>query len=182
MARVVPTIGQAIPGNFDTAAFWNSNVQALGQFLLNVPRFSGSLAGTQTLTTNGTTFTSVLIDTETEDTDNGHNTASNSQRYTCQVAGLYLVTGSVCFANNTTGFRAAKLQVNGTTDVVGSENICLPITSGSLPTVVPVVPSYVRMNVGDYVVMQAIQNSGGNLTLTTVGASQTVFAAQWVAA
>jgi hypothetical protein len=37
---VVPTMGQAVPGNFVTAAFWNNNVKALGDFLLSPPRFS----------------------------------------------------------------------------------------------------------------------------------------------
>lgn len=181
MARVVPTMGQASPGNYETGAWWNQNVQALGQFLLNPPRFSGTLASTTfNIASSASTWTSVIIDTEAEDTDAGHSTTTNSQRYTCQVAGLYLVTGSVCFTANATGFRAAKFQVNGT-DVPGSEQTLTTVTA-ALPATVAPTPSPVRMAVGDYVLMQAIQNTGANLALTTLGASQTRFDVRWIAA
>jgi hypothetical protein len=122
----------------------------------------------------------MLIDTEVEDTENGHSTTTNSQRYTCQVAGLYLVSGQVCFAYNANGFRAAKLRLNGSADVIGSETSVVPVTSGSLTTTVPTVPAYVRMAVGDYVEMMGIQNSGANLGTANSGANSTQLACLWV--
>jgi hypothetical protein len=181
MPRVVPTVGQATPGSYITAAFWNAQVGAIGNWIVNPPRFSAYLASTSFKCADAT-FTPVILDTEVEDTEGGHSTTTNSQRYTAQVAGLYLVTGQVAFLANATGQRAAKLTVNGTTDVLGSEQLLTGQTANIVNTV-SVNPSYVRLAVGDYVYMQAFQNSGtsGGLALNSVGAAQTQLACLWVA-
>jgi hypothetical protein len=152
-------MGQAVPGNFETAAFWNANVQALGNFLLSVPRFVGYQAhsGTPQMILDST-WVAVLLDTEITDTEGGHSTTSNTSRYVCQVAGTYKVEGAyVASANSTAGFRAAKFMVNGSTTVTLSEKSATPVVG--FPTTVSL-SAEVTLGVGDYIELFAYQNSG----------------------
>lgn len=180
MTRVVPTIGQAVPGNFETAAFWNANVQAGLNFLLNPPLFAAYHSGTQSVANND--FTALMIlDTETIDTEGGHSTTTNSQRYTCQVAGLYRLNGGILWPAGGTGARGAKFYFNGSVDVPGSENVIPP--SATIGTFVSCRTSYVRLAVGDYVALGGFQNSGAALsTATPFGGSNTSLSAEWVSA
>lgn len=112
----------------------------------------------QTLT-NGT-FTALTFTTEDIDTANGHSTSTNTSRYTCQVAGKYMLTGGVTFASNGTGARYARWRVNGA-DVSGG-GTSMPGISGD-QALLPARTVIVALNVGDYVELWAYQGSGGNL-------------------
>lgn len=172
MTRVAPTMGTAVAGNYETAAFWNANVLALGLFLLSPPSFFGyqtHSASPQSILNN--TFTAVLLDTEVYDPDGGHSTVTNTSRFTCQVAGRYQFDGTVAFASNATGFRAAKFQVNGATpSPVGSERAAAATSSFATVSV----STELQLAVGDYVELMAFQNSGGSLNLDSNTANEYV--------
>lgn len=176
MPRTVPVMGTAIPGNYETAAFWNANVAALGNFMLNKPLFSGYLSTTQVVPSSGSAFTPVVIDTETIDTDAGHSTTTNASRYFCQVAGLYRLTGSVALAAGGTGARGADFQKNGV-DILGSEQIVGP--APSFVTTISPVDTFVRLAVGDYVSLAALQTSGSNMNTVMTGAAVCIFNVEW---
>jgi hypothetical protein len=177
-ARTVPVMATEAPGGFLTGALWNANVKALGDFLSNPPVFSGYAVASQSIPNN--TFTAMSIDTEVFDSDGGHSTTTNTSRYTCQVAGLYLLSGEVVLPASGAGTRGAEFMVNGITAVIGSEQLCAP-SPGFATTIAPTA-SYVRLAVGDYVQLMGFQNSGGAVSTSTVGAAMTSFAVEWVTA
>lgn len=180
MARTVPVAATEVPGNFLTGALWNANVKALGDFLENKPIFSGYQVAAQSIPTG--TFTPLSIDTEVVDSDSGHSTVTNTSRYTCQVAGLYLLTGNVVLPAAGTGTRGASFALNGstTTGITGSEQLIAP-SPGFATTITPT-PSYIRLAVGDYVQICAYQNTAGALSTTTIGAAFSSFSVEWVTA
>jgi hypothetical protein len=143
-----------VPGNFITAALWNAQVAALGNFTLSVPRFRGYQTTVQFLLDS--TWVSLAIDTEDFDSDGGHSTTTNTSRYVCQVAGTYWLAGMAGFAGNATGNRAARLAVNGT----AIHGTFVKVTAASTSTVGVPTFGYAALAVGDYVEVQATQNSG----------------------
>lgn len=175
----VPVMGTAVPGQFETAAWWNAQVRDLGILLLGAPLFVGTQAVTQSFANN--TFAPVTLDTESYDTVGGHSTTSNTDRYTCQVPGVYFLTGTVCFAPGGTGARGAKFQLNGGM-VAGSEQLVAPCSVAC--SSVSANPSYVRLGLGDYVSLYGFQNGGSALSTTTVSAGEaaSTFSARFVGA
>jgi hypothetical protein len=105
-------MGTAVPGQYETAAWWNAQVRDLGNFTLGVPVFLGYQTATQLV--GDSTPANIGIDTELIDTDGGHSNTTNNYRYTATVPGTYLVLGCVAFAGNITGYRRAFIYKNGT--------------------------------------------------------------------
>lgn len=110
------------------------------------------------------TFTGITFSTEDFDTDSGHSTSSNTSRFVCQTAGVYLLAGCVSYTGSTTNQRYARFALNGTavngsaTRLTGSANSCA----------VPARTVILTLAVSDYVELQGHQNTGGNLdTLVT---------------
>jgi hypothetical protein len=129
----------------------------------------------QTLTTG--TYTAVLFDTEDFDSHNGHSTVSNTSRYTAVTAGVYEVSGGCAFAANATGRRLARVAANGT--VIGGSLSGIPANASVVGY--PVRTTLVRLAVGDYVELQALQESGGNLaTFITNSEFQPTMVVRWV--
>ncbi|MFE5140302.1 hypothetical protein ACFRDV_21940 [Streptomyces fagopyri] len=169
MPRTVPVIANESPGGFIAAALWMAQVAAIGNWVLGsgsngVPRFRGYATSAQSLSDN--VWTSLNLDTEQYDSDNGHSTSTNTSRYTVQVAGTYRVAASVGYVANVTNNRAIRLAVNGNA-VVGSFVKTTPanatgstglVTTADIPCVV-----------GDYIEAMGNQNSGA--ALNTVAAS-----------
>lgn len=180
MPRTVPAMANEVPGNYQTGALWNANVKALGDFLENKPIFSAYATVAQSIPNN--VFTGVLLDTEVFDPDGGHSTTTNTDRYTCQVAGVYLLTGLVVFPATGTGTRGAGFSLNGATTVInGSENLT-PVAA-AIATTIAANPTYVRLDVGDYVSLAAYQNNGSALSTSAgVGGARSTFNAEWIAA
>ncbi|MEW2518124.1 hypothetical protein [Actinacidiphila alni] len=163
MPRIVPVMAQKAPGDLITGALWNANVKALGDFLTGTPAFWGYQSSAQAVA--NATFASITFDTEIIDTEGGHSTASNTSRYVCQVAGTYSVQASVCWATNTTGFRASRITKNGTT-VPTSEQITAPVTGFATTAFTA---TDVALAVGDYIELGGYQSSGGSLSTTSNG-------------
>lgn len=124
---------------------------------------------------SGTSYLSITFDTEAADTDTMHSTSVNTSRITATTAGLYLVMGTAAIAANATGYRGLRIAKNGTTDVTRDQS---PTTSAASAHWLNVV-GFVRLSAGDYVELQALQNSGSALALST-GVGATTFQARWV--
>lgn len=107
------------------------------------------------------TWTSVTFDVEDVDTDpdtiGGHSTSSNTSRYTARYAGWYRLGGGCGFAANTTNRRGTRWAVNGT--AVNGTEVQIQTTTGN-EAIPPARGDLVFLNVGDYVELQAFQNSG----------------------
>jgi len=166
VARTVPSIATKNPGDFITGALWNGQVGAIMQWLVGsgsngLPLFFGYQATAQAVA-SGTTGAAITIDTEIIDTDGGHSTVSNTSRYTCQVAGYYLVWGSVAWVTNATEERITYYQKNGAQITGGSSVQANPVTSAHA-TVVPGTIMILPMAVGDYVEVWGSQVSGSSL-------------------
>jgi hypothetical protein len=165
MPRTLPVIATEAPGNYQTAALWNAQVAATMQWLLGsgsngLPMFYGYQATSQSMPSN--VWTAVTIDTEVIDTDGGHSTVTNTSRYTCQVAGSYLVSGCTSFASNATDYRGAGIYKNGV-QVVGGANTQIG-NAATRTTIVVQSPIIVPLAVGDYIEMFGNQVSGGALS------------------
>jgi hypothetical protein len=130
---------------------------------MSPPRVSVYQSTVQALPNN--VETAVLLQSELFDTDNIHSTTLNVSRLTIVTAGIYDIKGSVGFAVNGTGIRDVYISKNG---VNLSANYGGTVSSGfcaSLPITVP----DVTLAVGDYIEMQALQNSGGALNTVADG-------------
>lgn len=114
-----------------------------------------------------TTGTPIAFDGSFIDTYNGHSNSVNNTRYTFQVAGIYLITGSGAFSPNVTGVRAASLRTNGTTAVNGSQIILQTVSSVGVNTNVPCSSIMLAVNVNDYIELLVTQTSGGALNTQT---------------
>lgn len=157
MPRVTPTIGTASPGQFETAAFWNANVAALGNFTLGPPVFSAYQSAVQSLGNN--LHVPISLDTEVLDSEGGHSTLTNTSRYVCQVAGTYAILGAGAFGANATGIRVAALYISGSI-IRGSQMISPPNGSTQMSVVTFAVSP---MAVGDYLELNVQQTTGAAL-------------------
>lgn len=122
----LPTFRTWVAGEIVTAAYMNTNVRDAGNFFLSWPVFEGRQTVAQALANN--TLVEILFDTEDVDTDNGHSTVTNTNRYTPQTAGRFQVSGGVSYAANATGVRNAEIAKNGTTINAGGISL---INSGA---------------------------------------------------
>jgi|SRR5215471_1582865 len=91
-----------------------------------------------------------------------HSIATNPTRVTIGVAGKYLIVASVGFTSNATGYRQTVIQINGST-ALGRTN--LQAANGA--THIQTTTVEAQLNVGDYIEVNAGQNSGA--ALTTLG-------------
>ena len=159
-----------------TALVYSSDVTDSVNFLTNPPDFVGEQTVAQALANQ--TWTGLTLDVEDLDSYNGHSTVTNSSRYTAQEPGWYTSCGAFSAAGNTTGFRAARLQVNGTA-IAGAANYV--VANGSSETGVVTPTRDIFLNIGDYVEVAGWQSSGGSLntagdvTITSLN-SQSVWA------
>lgn len=159
MARTVPVGAQKSPGDYITAALWNAGPKALADFILTLPQCLAYQTSSQSIAAS--TWTSVALDSTGADTDGGHSNITNNSRYTCQVPGVYWVYGSVTYANNTTGVRAARIAKNGT--VVQCSEGYFSQASGLIGQSA-LASAPVSLVAGDYVELQGFQSSGGSLS------------------
>ena len=171
----VPTTQTIAVGEKNLAAEYNSFIRDALAFLLSPPRCSLYQTATTNMSTSGTASV-IAFDTELYDTDSMHSTSSNTSRITCNAAGLYLVTATLGFAANATGFRRLDLRKNGSaTPFATVSHAAAPTLSSSVS-----ISEFVQLSVGDYIEMFGTQTSGGALA-SVAGADWTNFAAQWVA-
>ena len=102
------------------------------------------------------TFTAITFTEQDFVKDVTHDVGVDSTRLTITVAGIYLLTGALCFATNGTGVRAVAWRKNGV-DIPGGGSNVAAYTPGQ-PLVVAR-PTMVSLVVGDYVQMFGSQSS-----------------------
>lgn len=112
----------------------------------------------QTLTNNA--WTAINLQTEDIDTSNGHSTITNISRYTAPKAGKYELAGGVAYAGSAAGQRWSRWAKNGV-DLPGSGANMDATAAGQALLVARTI--LVVLAAGDYIELQALQSSGGNL-------------------
>lgn len=141
----------------------NTHIRDVARWLRYPPIARLHTQGTaQTITAN--TWTSIQFVGETVDNYGGHDNTVNNSRYTVQRPGLYYVYGLAAVAEPTgaSGYRAARLLVNGTTPIGGMSSI--PASDTTAGTALAAC-AQLRLNAGDYVELQLIHNQGTALSV-----------------
>jgi hypothetical protein len=156
MARTVPSVPMEQTGNLVTAQLWNSGVQAVNNFLSNKPSFRALSSAGQSIPNN--TWGAIQYDTVLQDTDAGHSATINNTRYTCQVAGVYWVKGSIVWNPNSAAASRTDTAIakNGST-FAGSATFMYRLASEFTAYTAS---TLIRLNAGDYVELWARQFSG----------------------
>lgn len=163
----VPSPRTFVPGEVEAGAYFNAMRDAL-IFALNPPEALVTQIAVQSLA--NATFTAINFDATTVDTYGGHSNTTNNSRYVAQVAGWYWCQGQVCYDNTSSaGARQVFLAKNGSR--LGTAFQCAPGTSTSQGLSVG---ALVQLAVGDYVEVQAWQNSGGALNTFSAQSSLAV--------
>jgi hypothetical protein len=123
------------------------------------------------------TWTALLFGTELVDSAGAHDTSTNTSRYTAVYAGTYLVHGRYTYAASATGFRGVRLAKNGT-------SLDYTLSYGGTPTASLTqsvqTQGLVVLAVGDYVEVQVMQTSGGNLNTDTSNSAYPSMALRWI--
>jgi hypothetical protein len=147
-------------------------------FLLNKPFAQMRQSVAQNVT--NATFTALTFTTEDVDDDptggSGHSTSSNTSRYTAIYPGWYLCAGGVVWTGNSTSRRASRWAVNGT--AINGSQILLPASIAQNVSH-PARTIAVYLDVGDYVELQAWQDSGGTLATIVAAAEQSHLTVSW---
>jgi hypothetical protein len=165
MVLAVPAPPVRAAGIRLTSAIYGSDVTDSVNFLTNPPNFVGTQSVAQSLP--NATWTAITIDTSQTDPYSGHSNVTNSSRWTCPtgVPGWYTVCGVVAHSPNASGFRTARIQVNGSA-IVGAETY--GPTNGGAEAIIITPARDIFLNVGDWVEVAGYQSSGGALN-TAVG-------------
>lgn len=168
----VPTAYTWTVGELLTASKLNSYLRDAIAFLLSPPY--GAFQRTTSLSIANTTTTNVGWDLEVADTDGAHSTVTNSDRFTCQTAGLYENVVAIPWVGNATGVREINFGVNGVSSYAGSRLVPTAavsfVNSASKP---------LPLSVGDYVNVKAWQSSGGALSIDQTFASGPTWDVLW---
>lgn len=153
----------------ESAAFLNSIRDALN-FLLNPPQATVYQSAAQSFT-SGSGTTALTFDSTITDTYGGHSNTTNNTRYTAQVAGTYLLLGTVAWTNTSGGNRNLTFNKNGS--LVAQFGGAYPAASS---LVFPQVDAWavVQLNAGDYVEAIAYQDSGSTISTHANGSSMSV--------
>ncbi len=108
------------------------------------------------------TATVIPLNSERYDTDNIHDTTTNTSRLTCQTPGLYLITACVRFAANTTGDRQIYIR-HSTGSIIAAQTV-RACASSSRPTDLCIATIW-QMSADQYVELFAWQDSGAALNV-----------------
>lgn len=180
-----------MPAVPETKPTWTNNVDSLSstnlhaylrdplRFLMRKPAAKLRQSVSQAFTTGvwaGLTFGVEDLDDD-PDGVGAHSTSSNTARYTARYSGWYLCGGGCSWANNTTNRRGIRWAVNGSS-VLGTE-VLMQSTSGSNVNSTVAKTMLVRLDEGDYVELQAMQDSGGALGTTITVDNQPSASITW---
>lgn len=180
-----------MPAVPETKATWTNAVDALSstnlhaylrdpvRFLMRKPAAVLRQVTTPQPFASGT-FTAVTFNAEDLDDDvdsiGGHSTSTNTSRYTARYPGWYLLGGGCSFAANATGRRGVRWAVNGT--AINGSFVIGPASAAN-ETAVAARAMLVLLAEGDYVELQAYQNSGVSLNSVLTGDHQPSMSVTW---
>lgn len=143
-----------------------------GKFVtLSIHRISGpsAIAASETLAAFGQTTAGLSIPNSTWTTvttptivDSTHGSLTTGGVFTAPISGRYFVSGIVSFSSNASGYRGIRIRKNSGDTGIGTLS---PPVSGDFSSCT--CSGYLKLNAGDTVIMQAVQTSGGALTLVT---------------
>jgi len=105
-------------------------------------------------------WTSLALNSERYDTDSIHDTDTNNSRLTCKTAGKYSIVGSAMFVSNATGLRGIRIYLNNSTIIA---KLYIQAINGD--TTPMAISTIYDLDVDDYVELQSIQTSGGDLAV-----------------
>lgn len=111
----------------------------------------------------------LLFDSEEFDLTGGHSTVTNKSRFTPNVPGRYMFFGGAAFDQNGTGFRGGQFLKNGSTYLLGPQNIAPAATDAQSAFNTTSIGSF--NGTTDYVELAVGQNSGGNLATNVANAA-----------
>lgn len=138
-----------------------SDIFAIGHLApRGVPAIQVSNSGAQA-TANSTELT-LTFDTEVGTDPWGMRAPAQPTRLVAPIAGWYTATGNFDFAGNATGFRFARIRLNG--GAVKASLRLLTVGAGS-PTDLSITTGAVSLAAGDFLTLTAEQNSGGALNV-----------------
>lgn len=134
---------------------WGGNVS----FLANPPACRVYNNAAQSVAS--ATFTALAFNSERFDTDNMHDTVTNNSRITINTAGLYVVTGHVEWAANTTSERIVEFLVNGTNEVAVQRQSANTTGGAHLFSIT----TMLKLAATDYIQLRVYQATGGALNV-----------------
>jgi hypothetical protein len=123
------------------------------------------------------TFVPVPLNSERFDASGMHRTDVDTSRLTVTTPGIYLITGNVTWANNTTGARELNIRKNGGAIVARAVQPSDP----TINTTDQIVTTTVQLAAGDFVELVARHNAGAPLTITAAAEFSPEFSAVWLA-
>jgi hypothetical protein len=177
----VPTPWSPVAGDDATAARLLTFADALA-YLLGSVTSGGSRRGSAEVTQSisqaipDSAWTDVTFNAESLDYDNSHSTVTNTARFTAQTAGWYQFSGSVGFQSSGAGSRrGTQWAVNGA--IVDGSQAMVPTVAAALK--VPATTMKIYLNAGDYVTLQAWQDSGANLNTSTTAGNKSALSVEW---
>jgi hypothetical protein len=150
----VPKAGSVVPGVIGTAALADGAVTPAKQ----APVAAASVLRLSPETIATATGTTLHADFEIFDTANLHDTTTNTEILVAPVAGMYVVSATVLWDANSTGYRNTTLV--GPT---GSFAAAIGPPTASPAVTAQQVSGVERMFPGQSVRVEVIQGSGGNL-------------------
>ena len=176
----VPSQGTVAVGDKITASLWNDDVRDAVNFLISPPRVKVYKTANQSIGTSG--WACLTWDAEAFDSDTMHDNATANSRITFTTAGTYQVTYNAFWANNATGLRNHKIELNGTTTEGSGTDIIEPFAISPVGAThsgasISVMASVVA---GEWIQAFAWQNSGGALNLAGASESHSSLSAIWV--
>lgn len=169
----VPSPATFTTGEVVTAAKLNTEIRDAVNFILNPPQVRLYLTANQS--TASTTVTVLSGWTELRDSDAMY-AAGSPTRITFNTSGVYQVSFGIRYANNTTGYRAALIRHNDTSDIHN-------VYHGPSPAIGTTANSSFMhyFAAGDYITLAARQSSGVALDVLGGVDDYTFFQARWVA-
>lgn len=159
-AVITPCGGGALPQNVPRCLVYNSTNQSIGN----------------------NTLTLLTFDSERFDNDSMHSPSVDPERITFNTAGTYAVFYSVIWFQNNTGERVAQALLNGTTGFIWASQNAV-VNTPAVETTRQTASGLIDVVVGDYIVLQVKQLSGGALdcvSVTVPTGLAPVFGAVWV--
>ena len=121
--------------------------------------------------------TSLAFNQERYDTASIHDNATNNSRLTAPVTGIYAVTAQFTWGGSAgAGSRFAGVMKNGSTLIARSQELAGDDDEN--------ITTQVLLAAGDYVEVQVLQTSGGNLPVAANGLAQQItpeFSMTWLA-
>lgn len=170
----IPVYTTFTAGAVLTAAQLNSQVVNAGNFLTERP-YCAAFDSAIISTAGASVFVLAPLDTETEDTDNMHNPASNNSRIVFQTLGVFRGHMFAGWASHADVFaRVIRLNLNAAGSPTGGTKLgdtgVQNISGGfSLNFQVQMPFEYRALNIGDYVEMFVTQNAGTALNTVAGG-------------